>query len=204
MNTEQVEALTVWATTSLPRSRLAPFGSLAIHESITGKNGRDQAGLRQSPNKLLARPVKRAAGPRGSSETTSMRFRPRVFGSSGKRVIAPNSLGVRGGHQCRDCRAFTRIWLLSSVLLISACMPADGPYSDAIRAQRGLDAGLHPICFSKTDVEGCGKLGAVYAPHSQSVYRSSTARGYPFGDGRCREHYGFRGFRRGSFHTRGS
>jgi len=85
MNTEQVEALTVWATTSLPRPRLAPYGSLAIHKSITGKNGRDHGGLRRRPNKLLARPQRRRPGPRIRSQTA---------GGSAREFSTPQANGV--------------------------------------------------------------------------------------------------------------
>ena len=58
---------------------------------------------------------------------------------------------------------FTRIWLLSSVLLISACMPADGPYSDAIRAQRGLGADSIPYALVKLTSKVVESL-AQYTP----------------------------------------
>jgi len=58
---------------------------------------------------------------------------------------------------------FTRIWLLSNVLLISACMPADGPYSDAIRAERGLDADSIPYALVKLTSKVVESL-AQYTP----------------------------------------
>ena len=58
---------------------------------------------------------------------------------------------------------FARIWLLSNVLLVSACMPADGPYSDAIRAQRGLDANSIPYALVKLTSKVVESL-AQYTP----------------------------------------
>ena len=98
---------------------------------------------------------------------------------------------------------FARIWLLSNVLLISACMPADGPYSDAIKAGRGFGEDPIPYALVKLTPKVVESL-AQYTPRIANQFTIATARGYPFGDGRCRERYGFRGVLRGSFHTRGS
>ena len=53
MNTEQVEALTVLGHDLASALKARSLGSLAIHKSITGKNGGDQAGLREAPINFL-------------------------------------------------------------------------------------------------------------------------------------------------------
>ena len=62
MNTEQVEALTVWATTSLPRSRFTLYGSYQspierlgseIHKSMAGKMPGITPGFAEAPINFL-------------------------------------------------------------------------------------------------------------------------------------------------------
>ena len=71
---------------------------------------------------------------------------------------------------------FARIWLLGNVLLISACMPADGPYSDDIKAERGWGADPIPYALVKltsTVVEGL----AQYTPRIANQFTDRRAPG---------------------------
>jgi hypothetical protein len=110
MNTEQVAALTVWATTSLPRggshpmarSRFNPMARSRFTRVSQAKMAGITAGFAEAPINFLR--VRKEGGP------------GRGFGHR-QRVVSPESFRLlrqtgyrnkffRGsrGHQCRDCR----------------------------------------------------------------------------------------------------
>jgi polysaccharide biosynthesis/export protein len=133
-------------------------------------------GFAEAPMDFLRVRKEGGPGPRDSVTDNIHVVSPESFRLLGQTGYSNKFFRGSRGTSVPGLSTFARIWLLSNVLLVSACFPADGPSSDAIKAERGLGEDPIPYALVKLTskvVEGL----AQYTPRIANQFTDRRAPG---------------------------